>query len=234
MYKGKKIIAVIPARGRNDGIPHMNMRELGGKPLIYHTIAAAKRCDFIDRLIVSTEDKEIADYSRSQGAGAPFLRSGELAGEDVVMDSIIDEVLAYYDVSGEKFDILLNLYPNAPFKKRDSILKFVIKALDFDMVIPLYAHQNYFWLVEGDTAKLTIDSNRTTRRKTIKKYEELGGIYAYKLKDGKRSISPEKKTGFCELDFHDSRMVKSVYDLIMLDRLARLPDTLLKDLFNEE
>jgi CMP-N-acetylneuraminic acid synthetase len=234
MYKGKKIIAVIPARGRNDGIPHMNMRELGGKPLIYHTIAAAKACDFIDKLIVSTEDENIAGYSRSQGAEVPFLRSGELAGQDVVMDSIIDEVLAYYESIGEKYDILLNLYPNAPFKKKDSLLKFVVKAFDFDMVIPLYPHQNYFWNVDGGKAKLAIDTKRTTRRKTIKKHEELGGIYSYKLKDGKRNILPESNTGFCELDFHDSRMVKSVYDLIMLDRLARLPDTLLKDLFNEE
>ncbi|MBU0686403.1 MAG: hypothetical protein KKB81_00930 [Candidatus Margulisbacteria bacterium] len=234
MYKGKKVLAIIPARGRNDGIKHMNMRELGGKPLIYYTIKAAQQCDFIDKLVVSTEDAEIAEYAKSLGVEVPFLRSSELAGETVVMQDIIDEILSFYKKRGEQYDYLLNFYPNAPFKSKELILKFVDKIADYDCVIPLFAHKNYFWEEKGNQVHLTIDKQRTTRKTAIKKYEELGGIYAFNLASERWRGGPDAKIGFCELDFHDSRMVNSVYDLIMLDRLVTLPKTLVNDLLDFE
>jgi len=102
------------------------------------------------------------------------------------------------------------------------------------MVVPLFGHQNYFWAVTGDRADLAIDKERSTRKKAVKKYEELGGIYAFRLKDGRRVKPSKGNIGYCEIDFHDSRMVNSVYDLIMLEKLSRLPDSLLKDLLSEE
>lgn len=234
MYKGKKVLGLIPARGRNDGVKHMNMRELGGKPLIYYTIRAAKQCDFFDRLVVSTEDKTIADYCASLGVEVPFLRESRLAEGNVVMEQVIDEVLKHYYNKGEKFDFLVNLYPNGPFKTRESILPFLEKAESCDLVIPLFGHRNYFWEESKDGDRLMIDQERTTRKKAVQKFEELGGIYAYNLASERWRGGKDARIGHCELDFHDSRMVNSIYDLIMLDHLVRLPKNLIKDLLNFE
>ncbi|MFA6169599.1 MAG: hypothetical protein WCW67_02000 [Candidatus Margulisiibacteriota bacterium] len=234
MYKGKKVLAMIPARGGNDGLKKMNMRELGGKPLIYYTIKAAQSCEFIDRLIVSTEDQIIADYCRSLGVEVPFLRSGQLTSNSVVMEPIIDEALNFFKTKGEKFDILINLYPNAPFKDKELIRDFVDKVQDYDLVIPLFGHRNYFWEETKAGLKLMIDKKRTTRQQTIKKFEELGGIYAYNLGSERWRGGPGAKVGYRELDFHDSRMVNSIYDLIILDRLVRLPKSLISDLLKNE
>ena len=234
MYEGKKVLAMIPARGRNDGIPHMNMRLLGGKPLIYYTIKAAKACDWIDKIVVSTEDAGIAEYVVSQGVEVPFLRNPDLAGDTVVMETIIEELLAHYGQQGMRYDILLNLYPNAPFKSKELLLQFTRKAVDDDMVIPLHAHQNYFWSTQAGSAQLFMDATRTTRKQAMKKYEELGGIYAHNLSRGRWKESDAERIGYCELDFHDSRMVNSVYDMIMLERLIRLPKSLIDDLLKSE
>ncbi|MFH1390633.1 MAG: hypothetical protein ABIH56_07955 [Candidatus Margulisiibacteriota bacterium] len=234
MYQGKKVIALIPARGGHDGIKHMNMRELGGKPLIYYTIKAAQACDFIDRLVVSTEDQTIADYCCSLGVEVPFLRSGQLAEENTVMVPIIEEMLVHFQAKGERFDYLLNLYPNAPFKSRELIQRFLDQAEKNDLVIPLFGHQNYFWEEGPKGLKLMIDKERTSRQRAVKKFEELGGIYAYNLGSEKWRGGPEARIGYCELDFHDSRMVNSIYDLIILDRLVRLPKSLVSDLLKYE
>jgi CMP-N,N'-diacetyllegionaminic acid synthase len=75
------VLALIPARGGSKGIPRKNLVPVNGKPLIAHTIELAKRCKTIDRVIVSTEDAEIAAVAKKFGAEVPFTRPMELAGD---------------------------------------------------------------------------------------------------------------------------------------------------------
>ena len=77
-----KNIALIPARGGSKGIPRKNIKLFCSRPLIYWTINAALESDFIDRVIVSTEDEEIADIARSFSAEVPFIRPAELAADN--------------------------------------------------------------------------------------------------------------------------------------------------------
>ena len=79
MGKNMKMIAFIFARGGSKGLPRKNIMDFCGLPLIAHTIKIAKATNFIDDLIVSTDDIEIADVARSYGAKVPFIRSSELA-----------------------------------------------------------------------------------------------------------------------------------------------------------
>src|SRR5436309_11175411 len=81
MYKGKRVLALIPARGGSKGIPRKNVREFLGKPLIAWSIEQALASERIDRLIVSTEDEEIAAVSRQFGAEVPFMRPAEFAAD---------------------------------------------------------------------------------------------------------------------------------------------------------
>jgi len=77
--KNKKIIALIPARGGSKSIPKKNIIDVGGYPLIAYSIAAAKLSNLIDRIIVSTDSKEISEISKKYGAEVPFLRPAEFA-----------------------------------------------------------------------------------------------------------------------------------------------------------
>ena len=76
------IVAVIPARGGSKGVPRKNIRALAGKPLIAYAIETALNSRFIGRVVVSTEDAEIADVARAWGAEVPFMRPPELADDD--------------------------------------------------------------------------------------------------------------------------------------------------------
>ncbi len=75
------VVAFIFARGGSKGVPRKNIRDFAGKPLIAHSIAVAKQSRLIERIVVSTEDEEIAAIARQYGAEAPFLRPAELAGD---------------------------------------------------------------------------------------------------------------------------------------------------------
>ncbi len=73
------LMVLIPARGGSKGIPRKNIKPIAGRPLIDYTITAAKAANGVDRIIVSTDDQEIAEVSKSLGAEVPFLRPSELA-----------------------------------------------------------------------------------------------------------------------------------------------------------
>jgi CMP-N-acetylneuraminic acid synthetase len=81
MTKNKEILALIPARGGSKGIPRKNIRPFSGHPLIAYSIAAARQAGLVNRVLVSTDDEEIAAIARSYGAETPFLRPAELAGD---------------------------------------------------------------------------------------------------------------------------------------------------------
>ena len=81
MYKSKNILGLIPARGGSKGLPRKNIKPLLGKPLIAWTIEQALASKYIDRIVVSTDDKEIAEISRNYEANVPFLRSIENAND---------------------------------------------------------------------------------------------------------------------------------------------------------
>jgi N-acylneuraminate cytidylyltransferase len=81
MITGKSVLAIIPARGGSKGLPGKNIKELCGKPLIAWTIEQAKSCSDIDRIVVSTDDSEIAEIAKKYGAEVPFIRPAELASD---------------------------------------------------------------------------------------------------------------------------------------------------------
>lgn len=230
MYEGRRVLALVPARGRNDGIDHMNMRELGGHPLLHHTLRLARGLGFVDRLFVSTENETIAEYAREHGVDVPYLRGEALTERDVVMEEIVGETLDRFAEAGEEFDIVLNLYPNAPFKRASTVERAMRRALACDFVVPLYGHRDYLWEVEGERARVLHGEVRGSRESAAVKYEERGGIYVYNLASARWSDPDTRETGYCEVGFHESRMVNCSYDLLMYERLARLPESLVEEL----
>lgn len=111
------VLGIIPARGGSKGIPRKNIQELGGKPLIAWTIEAAKGALCIDRIIVSTEDEEIAAFARALGAEVPFIRPLELAADDTPGIDPIHHAIK--ELPG--FDWALMLQPTSPFRTSSDI-----------------------------------------------------------------------------------------------------------------
>lgn len=121
MYKNKKILAIIPARGGSKGIPHKNIINLCGRPLISYTIEAAIRSKYIDYTIVSTDDEEIAKVSKGYGAEIPFLRPAELATDtSKTVESVIYTIRTLQE-GGKFFDTIVLLQPTQPLRTSEDI-----------------------------------------------------------------------------------------------------------------
>lgn len=111
------LLALIPARGGSKGIPRKNIRPFKGRPLIAWTIAAARLAKGIDRIVVSTEDAEIAEIAKSWGADVPFLRPAGLAEDTTPGMDVVFHTLAQLP---EHDDILL-LQPTSPLRQTEDI-----------------------------------------------------------------------------------------------------------------
>ncbi len=112
------VLAVIPARGGSKGIKRKNLAPVAGKPLVVHSIEHAKAAQRVTRVIVSTDDEEIAAVSRAAGAEVPFLRPPELAGDEVLDLPVFEHVLE--ELAGrERYapDLVVHLRPTAPLRK---------------------------------------------------------------------------------------------------------------------
>ena len=111
------LLGIIPARGGSKGIPRKNIRPLAGRPLLHWTIDAARKSGCVDRLIVSTEDEEIAAVAKERGAEVPFLRPPELAADDTPG---IDPVLHALEQLPE-YEWVLLLQPTSPLRSAEDI-----------------------------------------------------------------------------------------------------------------
>jgi len=121
MYKDKKILLIIPARGGSKDLPRKNIKLFIGKPVIAWTIEQAKKSRYVDKSIVSTDDKEIAETSKKYGVDVPFLRPTELAGDkSPVMDTIM-HTLNWFEEKGETFDIIVLFECTSPLRKDDDL-----------------------------------------------------------------------------------------------------------------
>lgn len=117
MTSPNRILAVIPARGGSKGIPFKNLALLGGRPLIAWTIAAAKAAQGLDRVIVSTDDENIAATAREHGAEVPFLRPPEFSGDNApALDVIVHALTELKSYGGAPYDAVAYLQPTSPFR----------------------------------------------------------------------------------------------------------------------
>ena len=121
MYKKKRILGLIPARGGSKGLPGKNLRLLLGKPLIAWTIERALASDVLDNVVVSTDDKEIAKVALKNGADVPFLRPSSLATDTATSYDVIFHALDYFLQIGTKYDYIALLEPTSPIREKEDI-----------------------------------------------------------------------------------------------------------------
>lgn len=125
------IVAIIPARGGSKGIPRKNLVDINGKPLIAYSIEHALESKLINRVIVSTEDDEMATISKKYGAEIPVMRPMELAEDHVLDLPVYEHMLKYLEESENyKADIVVHLRPTTPYRKSEWIDEAVQLLID--------------------------------------------------------------------------------------------------------
>ena len=115
------VVAIITARGGSCGIPRKNILPLAGRPLIAHSIEAALQARSVNRVIVSTDDAEIAGISREHGAEVPFVRPAELARGDTAHMDVMLHAISWLGTHGTLPDAVMLLQPTSPLRNAGDI-----------------------------------------------------------------------------------------------------------------
>lgn len=142
MINGRSVIAIVPARSGSKGLPGKNIKDLCGKPLIAWTIEKALRSSHVDKVVVSTDSKEIAEIAVRFGADVPFLRPKELATDEAKSFSVVDHCLEFFNTTYDlEFDYTMLLEPTSPLREDSDIDRAVgvldSQRSDFDAVVSL-------------------------------------------------------------------------------------------------
>lgn len=117
MIEGRTVLGIIPARGGSKGIPRKNIRTLASKPLLAWTVEAARKSKFIDRLIVSTDDDEIAEVARRLDCEVPFLRPADISGDTSGSSELVHHAIKLLG----RYDLVVLLQPTSPLRKTADI-----------------------------------------------------------------------------------------------------------------
>lgn len=117
MVEGATVLAIVPARGGSKSIPHKNLRPFAGHPLVAYSIAAGLQSEAVDRVIVSTDDADIARVAKDYGAEVPFMRPAELAQDDTPDFPVFEHALGWLQQNeGYQPDIVVQLRPTTPVR----------------------------------------------------------------------------------------------------------------------
>lgn len=188
MYKGKKILAIIPARSGSKGIKNKNIRMLNKKPLITYSIDVAKSCSYIDYVLVTTDSEKIADISRSAGASVPFIRPEYLATDDAKTIDVLVHAVEFLKNKNETFDYVVLLQPTQPLRLKRHLDEAIEQIIDFNhnsLVSVCEVSENPVLMRTVDNSgKLSniLSLNSTIRRQDFPKFYKVNGsIYINKI-----------------------------------------------------
>jgi CMP-N-acetylneuraminic acid synthetase len=183
MFKGKKILAVVPARSGSKGVPDKNMRQLAGRSLIARAAECLGSLEWLDRAIISTDSKRYAEEAKTNGLAAPFLRPGELASDTAgAVETLQHAVTASEAEFRESYDIILIIEPTSPLRKPEDLTNCIKLLLTpgADSVVTVSAadtkyHPRKLLLVEHEKLKFfTSDGASLSGR------QQLAGSYFFR------------------------------------------------------
>ena len=187
ILRNMKILAIIPARSGSKGIHLKNVKKLNGKPLIEYTIKSATRSKYVNRVIVSTDDKKIAKIAKSCGAEIPFIRPKHLATSSAKTVDVIKHAL---NMLRKKIqyepDIVTLLNPTVPFRDEDAIdesIRVLVKS-NADITVQVKEIKTHpyraYWLKNGFLKPLRKDFLKFHQRQMFPEcYYSTAGISTF-------------------------------------------------------
>jgi N-acylneuraminate cytidylyltransferase len=162
MITAPEILAIIPARGGSKAIPHKNIRPFAGYPLIAFSIAAALQAETVTRVLVSTDDEEIAEIACRYGAETPFLRPAELAADRTTDLPVFQHALTWLeDNEHYRPDIVLHLHATTPVRPLGCVDQAVRRLLDQPQadcvrsVVEAEQNPHKMWCIDRETGRMT-------------------------------------------------------------------------------
>lgn len=182
-----KVLGLIPARGGSKGVPRKNIKLLCGKPLLAYTVESALQAKCLSKVILSTEDEEIAKIGKSLGVEVPFMRPEELASDTAATLPVVLHAVQALEVKGERFDAVCLLQPTNPLRRAEDIDRCVelLKKTGADSVIsvlPVPHEYNPKWVywetTDGNLILSTGESEPISRRQDLPPaFHREGSIY---------------------------------------------------------
>ena len=177
-------ICIIPARGGSKRIPRKNIKEFHGKPMIAYTIEAARQSGCFDKVIVSTDDREIAEIASQWGAETPFIRPDNISDDYATTMDVIQHAIEWCENQGWQFDKVCCIYATAPFIQAVDIkhglallegreVQYAFSATSFGFPI-----QRAFYLDESEHVNMFQPEHLNTRSQDlIEAYHDAGQFY---------------------------------------------------------
>lgn len=185
-----KVLGIIPARGGSKGVPRKNIKLLCGKPLLAYTAESALASKLLSKVILSTEDPEIAEIGKSLGLDVPFIRPAELAEDTTPTFPVVIHAVREMEKIGEVFDAVCLLQPTNPLRRAEDIDACIdlLETSGADSVISVlpvpheYNPKWVYWQNDGGELVLTTgESEPTVRRQDLPPaFHRDGSVYAFR------------------------------------------------------
>lgn len=187
MIDDKRVLCIIPARGGSKRLPRKNVLPLAGKPLIHYSVAAAMASEHFDRVIVSTDDTEIADRARESGADVPFVRPAELATDTATAVDVLIHAVDFFEQTGDQYDFVVLIQPTTPLVQANDIdqaIQTIINTGTRSCVSVCKVSERPEWMysLDGDMATPFFESeNSASRQQDLSELFRLNGaVYVLK------------------------------------------------------
>lgn len=231
-----RVLGLIPARGGSKGVPRKNVRLLGGKPLLQYTADSALGARCLTRVVLSTEDAEIADVGRRCGLEVPFMRPVELAADNTPSLPVVQHAIRALEALGDVFDAVCLLQPTNPLRTAADIdaciERLEVSGADSVVSVRVVPHEYnphwvYFANEAGELRLSTSGALPITRRQDLPcAYHRDGSVYVVRrdVVMGQNSLYGERVVGY-EIDARHTVNIDTVADweraeLLMASRVA--------------
>jgi N-acylneuraminate cytidylyltransferase/CMP-N,N'-diacetyllegionaminic acid synthase len=174
------VLGLIPCRGGSKGIRRKNVKPVGGKPLLAHTVDASHEADRIDRTIVSTDDAEIKETALEAGADVPFDRPAELATDEAPMEPVVKHAVEWlHEHEDETYDTIALLQATSPLRTAKQIDEAIeqYESADASSLVAVSEGDSYRWRETPHGAEIVNYERRQRRQDKQSEYIESGALY---------------------------------------------------------
>jgi|MTBAKSStandDraft_2_1061841.scaffolds.fasta_scaffold03295_3 CMP-N-acetylneuraminic acid synthetase/spore coat polysaccharide biosynthesis predicted glycosyltransferase SpsG len=216
----RKVLAIIPARGGSKGIPRKNLRPLAGKPMIYYSIKAALGSEYIQKVVVTTDDEEIALFASRFGAEV-IMRPSELGQDAVTLDPVIQHAVEQAEKQWDtNYDIVITIQPTSPLLNSSDIKQALMKFEDpqVDSVISVVDDRHLCWTVK-DNKPLPAYEKRVNRQELPPNFKETGAIIACKRSQLSKGTRIGQNVALYQIEHARSFDIDSLADLYLCESI---------------